>query len=378
MLLKRKNKRLEVFYKAQAFLVMTLSSLGFTAGLGLVRIWGDEANLAEILNYQSSITLLSFMLQLGYRASLRKYYYEGYERTVSISHDFFYLFVVFSAMCSYVIQYYIGANLYLVSSFVVAYLTFLQTQAVIKKDLKSQLYSALGNFFICSVAGLGVVLLSIENFYIFEGVALFILLFFPRNINIRKVLARRVLIMEILIRSQSYQIGSMMIMLMVFVLTQSVIHEYSNSKEIVAFADVQLVSGLLTLMFGQTLVLFEKKLYTAKIARYLVFLRMSLFIAGVSGIASLFFSYLHGVSFLLLFVFLIILNSRVLVGYVIQYTDKNRSLINVIAIALSIMYGAYYFSILGEGLIYQIVPVVFVLIVGGYLLYPAKRELNVK
>lgn len=376
MTMKKSNKRLEVFYKAQAFLVMTLSSLGFTVGLVFVRLWGEEENLADILNYQSSVTLLSFILQLGYRASLRKFYYEGYERIVSISHDFFYIFIVVSALCSYVIQYYTGINLYLVSSLVVAYLTFLQTQAVIKQDLRAQVYSALGNFFICAVAGMGVVLLSIENFYIFEGFSLFILFLFPRSLNVRKVFARRSLIAEILIRSQSYQIGSMMIMLMVFVLTQSVIHKYSNSKVIVAFADVQLVSGFLTLIFGQTLVLFEKKLYVIESARYFVFLRMLLFIAGVSAIASLLFSYLHGVNFYLLFVFLIVLNSRVLIGYVIQYADNNRMLINVMAIALSLIYGAYYFSMLGEGLIYQIIPVILVLTVGCYLLYPAKREVK--
>lgn len=370
------NKRLELFYKAQAFLVMTLSSLGFTAGLAFVRVLGEESDLSDVLNYQSSITLLSFVLQLGYRASLRKYYYEGYTRVVDVSHDFFYLFVVISASVAYLIQYYIQVNLYIVSSLVVAYLTFLQTQAVVRQKLLPQLCSAIGNFFICVAAGIGVVVFSIDDYYIFEAFALFVLIFFSRNVSFRRLYMRRAIVIDILVKSQSYQIGSLMIMLMVFVLTQSVIHRYSDSNVIVAFADIQLISGLLTLVFGQALVLFEKNLYGAESAKYTVFLQISIFIAAVSALASVLFAVFHGVDFNLLLVFIIILNSRVLLGYVIQYVDNNRRLINLIAIAMSALYSIYYMFMVGEYLDLQIIPVLFVLMVGGYMMRPISREKN--
>ena len=369
-------KNLTSFYKLNAYLIMTLSSLGFSFGIIITRMYGETTELSEVLRFQSIVALASFILQLGYRASLRKYYYNGYKKIVSVSHDFFYIFIIFSACMVLFVEFLYGTNFFIVSSLAVAYLTFLQTQAVVEKNICKQLFCALGNFVICSSCGVALSFLFIENFIYIELFAFGVILLFFRSVNLKKVYNRRSVVLKILYLSQSYQIGSFMIVLMVFIVIQSVVTKHSETDLVIYLADAQLISGFLVLFIGQLLILFERILYNDENINYKIYVCTCAVILLISMLVSWGYSLIQSTSFYNIILFMIILNSRFILGYIVQYVKYYRASFNFLAVFIIGIYFVYYSFYLGDFLYLQLSPPVLIMLFGFFVLSPSSKKNN--
>lgn len=361
--------------KCRTFVLLTLSSLGFSLGLVLVRLFGDEAMLPKVLSFQSTVVLLSFILQLGSRAALRVHFYGYRHRLVGISEDFVYLLQIPLAILGVVYVVYFNGQIYLATSCALALTTLRLTLSVARESPREQLIYSSANFLLCLS---GSILFLLESDYLdadvlIEVLSLLVIVLSYKKIHIPTVLRRRKAIYLILYKAQSYQLGSGVVALMVFVLTQSMILIYENTTTIVAYADVQIASGFLTLFLGQTLLMFEARLYKDSAARIKVFGCMLLLHVSTVCLFSLLVSSLYQVGFSVVFVASFILSSRVTLGFITQYTVLGRRWLNAFFVSAAIFYSAYYLFFLKTFVGAQLVPVMLFIILGCGLFWREKK-----
>jgi len=236
-----------VVYKAKVFTLLILSSLGFSVGLVLARMSGDESLLPKVLNYQSVVVLSSFVLQLGCRAALRMHFYNNRHRLVEITESFLYMLLFPLMLIGIFFEVYFDIYIYIASSSAMAFITLKLTLSVARNSLRVQFLYATINFTLCVVGSLFFIFEteSISANLMIEISAVFIMMTACGKANFSGVRRRLKAIFAIVYRAQSYQLGAGVISLMVFCLTQSMILGYSNSTVMVAFADTQIGSGFL-------------------------------------------------------------------------------------------------------------------------------------
>jgi len=361
--------------KFKAFFLLILSSLGFSVGLVLARLNGDESLLPKILDFQSVVVLVSFVLQLGSRAALRVHHYNNRHRLVNVSEDFLYLLLVPLSVLGLFFETYFDRGFYIVASCALTLVTLRLALSVARQDLKAQFKYTVVNFLLCISGSLFFIVEvgGIRPDILIELLSLLIILTLYEKIDISIVIKYRKAIFSIFYKAQSYQFGSGAISFMVFVLTQSMILNYSDSIVMVAYTDIQIASGFLTLFIGQALLLFESKLYAEDEARLKVFggiLLLQIFLAILfSSIVCL----VYEVSFSLMFVISFILSSRVVLGYIVQYAAGKRLWLNLFFCLLLMFYLTYYLFFLGNDIEFQIVPV-FLFVTFGCCLFWVRRQ----
>ena len=135
--------------KALTLTILFLSALGFSIGLFLVRVFGSVDAVENVLVYQSTIALLAFVLQCGFRASLRSSIYKNRKKIVHFAQIYLILFLVIISMLGVLFELIYSAIYFVSASCVLAVVTLKFTLSV-AMDLKRDqiIYGAL-NFVIC-------------------------------------------------------------------------------------------------------------------------------------------------------------------------------------------------------------------------------------
>lgn len=360
--------------KFKSFFLLLLSALGFSLGLLLARITGNNELLPVILNFQSTVVLLSFILQLGFRASLRIHLYHNRSRLVKLCEEFLYRMLLFCAFIGFFLELYFDIKIYIASSAALAYITLKLTLSVARENLRKQFFYTILNFYLCfSGAVFFLVVNDIGSASLLIETSAFITLALFCRKTVGSI-TRKNIIYSILYRAQSYQLGSGVISLIVFILTQSMITTYTNDIVMVAFSDAQIASGFISLLIGQCLLLFEVKLYKNNGARIHLFFTLMLLQFIVVFILAISMHNFYLVDFYLFFVVNFILTSRVLLGYLVQYVIQGREYLNMLCTALLLYFCVYYFLYLKENVYVHILPVLTFIFVGTYLLIKEKKN----
>lgn len=354
--------------------LLFLSALGFSLALLIARVYGHEGILYHTLNFQSTITLIGFILQMGFRASLRMHIHKNRVRIVVILESMLILSLLLFSFVGLFFEIIISKYYFISASSALAVLTLKLTLSVAREDKRKQLYYTVGNFFLC-LNGVFIYILFepdiLMSNFILELVSLIILLlvyiFDSKKIIIDKSNIK--LFTTVLANSQSFQLGSGFIFFAIYILTQVVLFSYAGKEELLVFADMQILSGGLVLLIGQILLIVESKIYKNIAIR----LKLLLFIISIQALFVIFvgaiFYYIYNVSLGFILTILFVLTSRVSVGYIVQYINEYRYVLVRILFALMTFLGFIYYHKESLLLEVQLIPCITFLTLGTYLIY---------
>jgi hypothetical protein len=354
-----------------------------------VRLYGNDESLSSLLLLQSNVVLLSFIFQMGVRASIRLSVYSNKIILSKIFIKIFEALMLVIGLVGIVIEWLWGVSYYVTLSALVALTTVELSFVVARGKSKSIATWSSANFLATFYPGM--IMLHSGSFLgykynannLIEYIALIYLVFvflFLTLGHIKKSFKRISSFIIFIIRSQSYQIGGANSVLMVFFLIQSSVSLLSNTDGMDVYADIQVVSGLFVLLLSKAMMLLEKKLYYGKINKLLVFsilLTVILLISIFSAVYALFYT---ETTWLIFFIAAFCLNSRIAWGAIVQYLDGARQYVNIISV-LAILYYTYnYFFVDKVFWIWSVIGlVVLQLTLGVFLIiYYEKKSLRNK
>lgn len=361
--------------KLVSFISLIFSSLGFTLGLLLIRFFSDHQSLVYIINLQSTVVFLSFILQFGLRAAIRQHIYRQRLRLANVSEKSLHYILALLSIVMFLIEYFYNEYFYFCLSSLLTLVTLKLTTNVAKNNVFSIIKFSGLNFFV-AISGSCFILYfnSIEyaNFSL-ECISLVAIILTIKIKDAALCLKHKVSICRIYCKAQSYQLGSSVIALFVFSLSQTAIIQFTVSDELSAYSDALIASGFLVLLLGKMLLLFEKKLYQDKAKHFYFFSLIVVAQVSFTAVFSLALSIIYNVNFLTSFVVVFILLSRIPVGYIVQYVNNNRFLLNILSSGAFLFYLAFYmFDFKNININYQIFPVVLYLAAGFLLFYKSK------
>lgn len=364
------------FYKFISLGSLILSSLGFTTGVVLIRGFSSSESLSYIINLQSIVVFTSFLLQLGLRAALRGHLYNGRERLVKAAYESLYVFLLAIACLGVVFEILLDEFLYISLSCLLAIVTLKLTLAVARGETSEIITFSVLNFIVSS--GSAFVLITIQDLTIIdkaiELISLLVLILLYRKMELKKVLRLRLYLLKVYWKAQSFQLGSCVIALFIFLLNQSAVAQL-DGEHLNAYSDALILSGFLVLLIGKVLLLLERKFFHSGEKLYFLYVLLVVGQSVISAIVSYILSVLYQMSWGIIFTILFVLLSRTTAGYLVQFTKKKRSTLNFVSGALFLSYVSLYligFKDLSIG--YQLIPVLLYLSLGFLFL---RRKPNV-
>jgi hypothetical protein len=358
--------------KLVVFIVLIVSSVGFSVGLVLAKVLGDETIVTKIVNFQSIVVFFSFILQLGTRSALRLHYYKNRQRLVALVEQSLYVFLILVCFLGGAYELYTGNIAYIIFSSTLAFVTLKLTLTIARNDFRGQVLYTIQNLILCVS---GSIFYLIEPFLfsadvMLETSSLLILVLNYHKIKYTLIYKKRRSLASIFLTAQSYQLGSGVIAIMVFVLVQGALLKYSNTDVMLAFADIQIAAGFIVLLMGQALLVCERRLYKEQQIKFKVFCIMLMLQTIITcGIASVLYG-IYGGDVFLLFVLSFLLSSRVVLGYIVQYVSSNNSRrsMNKFFIIVLGLYATYFYNFMHLPVVVQLFPVLFFILLGFILI----------
>lgn len=346
---------------------LIFGALGFSVGILTIRIFSDESSLAFILNLQSMVVFISFLLQMGLRAALRAQIYKGrllLARTTEKSLQFFLLLISIIAISGEIIYgefYYIGL------SSLLAIVTLRLGFNVAEGNPKAIFFNSLATFFIAVSSS--VILIIVNKQFItnciIELVALFFIIITSYPFKLKKIYIKKKSILRVYWLAQSYQLGAGMISLFMFLLTQSALTNLTSENQLVAYSDALIIGGLLVMLLGKALLLLERKLYAEENNHLLIFTSLIFGQLVISILTSYILHVIYGVGLVLYFSILFVLLSRLSVGYVVQYVSKCRGVLNRLSVLYLLLYSTFIFIDIEKfEIVYQALPLLIFILLG--------------
>lgn len=324
-------------YRWLHFFYLILSSLGFLASITLIRFFSSENKLNLMLDIQSSAVLYSFFLQMGYRSSFRNYFFNN--RIYDINVAKFYierLLLLFSMMSLFFFDY-------LSYSCFFAVLT-IRLSISIAECRQVERYCVL-IFLVCFIPSL-FIFYDIELFYleILSFFCLFFLILFD-SVTISSSKYNFNVFLSTLVDSQSYQVGGLVSIFSTYYLAQTFVNVEQDDGVLSTYADLQVLCGVFVLLIGKIILIFEGRLYSDRKVRLKFYFSSCLLLIFFSLALSLFFYFFDGRDFYLVLFISFVLLSRVLMGYVVQYSSSN-----VFALfCFSSLFSFYYLALIFSG-----------------------------
>lgn len=361
--------------KLLSLLILILSSLGFSVGIVAIRIYSDSDSLAYIINLQSIVVFSSFILQLGLRAAIRVQIYNRRLRLAKITYDSLYIILACLSIVGFLVEFYLNTYLFISLSSLLAIVTLSLTMSVAKNTFYSIILLSLLNFLVAFCSAF--ILLVVDNIeltsILVELISIFVFITMHRAIDWKRLYRYRLKIIMVYWNAQSYQLGSCVVALFIFLLTQSAVVQFEGNA-LNAYSDALILSGFLVLALGKGMLLIEKKLYNSGDKKYSLYIFLIAMQVLVSAIFSSIISYIYNISWVLMLSVVFVLLSRTTAGYIIQYVEGNRNVLNYISgfffVGYSLVYTLGFKSI---DVSYHILPVVIYLFV-GLLLFRSNRK----
>lgn len=180
MLVSITGKLLFLRGRLSTLLLLFLSALGFSLGLLIARLHGSEAVLYNVLNFQSTVTLFGFFLQMGFRASLRFHVHENRPKLVSTLESMLTLLLLLLSVVGLFFEFISGEYYFLSASSVLAVVTLKLTLSVARESKRKQLCYTFTNLFICFMGSFFYIVLKDDvllSGFIIELVSVLILIF---------------------------------------------------------------------------------------------------------------------------------------------------------------------------------------------------------
>ncbi|ATG76503.1 hypothetical protein [Pseudoalteromonas sp. 1_2015MBL_MicDiv] len=362
--------------KIISFFSLVFSSLGFTSGILLVRAFSNHESLSQVINLQSIVVFSSFILQFGLRAALRGHIYNGRIRLAQLSERSLHYILALCSILVFFIEYLYGLYFYFCLSSLIALVTLRLTINVAKNNFLSIFKFSALNFFV-AIVGSVCILIFDEIEYANITIELFSLLIIIFTVKLNSFfycLKYKTSLLKVYFDAQSFQLGSCVIALFIFLLSQTAIVQFSNSNQLSAYSDALIVSGFLVLLLGKLLLLFERKLYQENAKHLRFFIIMILSQTILASFFSLILSKVYSVSFLISFTVVFILLSRIPIGYIVQYEKENRFLLNVVSGLFFIGYICFYmFGFKSLDITLHILPVIIFMLFGLFLFWRARN-----
>ena len=166
--------------------------------------------------------------------------------------------------------------------------------------------------------------------------------------------------------SQSFQLGSGVIFLMIYSIIQYVVLHYSDGPEVLLLADIQLIAGGLALLTSQLLLVFERGIYKQTSIRLRIFGYLTVIQLGCVVFLCFYAYCFYSFDIWYPIVIAFILTSRTSLGYIVQYINKGRVYLNFM-FATFLVYLLYLNLIPNQlSIIYQMLPAAIGL-AAGYL-----------
>lgn len=305
------------------FSLLILTATGFSFGLLYARLFSAEVILSEVIRLQSYVVFLSFFLQLGYRAAIRKYIYSSRLHLAKLMQSFLYLFLLSCAIVGLAVEYFLDSYHFIALSSLMAWLTFKFTIAVsLNNDKEFVLYGI--SVFLCAlIPSISISFFRYNSSFLyfyqeFFSVIVLLVLIFSMEFKKSYRLRGRVLF-KTLLESHYYQIGSGVMYMIVFMLAQSIISGSYDIEHLKAYTDIQIMSGFFVLFTGKLLLLYEKTIFFDKSVRFKVFLLLVFLVLTVALLTAFILSNFGSASLVYLIVICFVLLSRPVMGYVVQY-----------------------------------------------------------
>lgn len=356
--------------KLTSFVVLLFSSIGFSFGAVVIRLFSDGDALAYIINLQSMVVFGSFILQFGLRAASRVHIYNGRPQMTKLASDLLHVILCLLAIIGLALEIYTEKYIYVSLSSLLAMVTLRLTISVAKNITTSIINLSMLNFLVAS--GSSLILLAIGDqvkaTIVIEAASAAGLLFMINGIKLQNIFRFRQLLVLMFLRAQSYQLGSCVIALFIFLLTQSAVSQLEGVA-LSAFSDALILSGFLVLLLSKTLLLVERKLYSKEANKLSLFTFLIAMQVLVSIIFSVLLHSIYGVGITLMFTLLFVLLSRTTAGYIVQYVEVNRNVLNYVS---SIFFVVYFFAFFLElksiDISLHVIPVIIFLSIGAFLL----------
>ena len=347
-----------------------MSSLGFSLGAVFIRFFSDTISLAFIINLQSIVVFSSFILQFGLRAALRVHIYSGRLLLAKRSSESLYVLMLLISLLGFFIEVYIDTFYFISLSCLLSIVTLKLTISIAKNTFRTIFGYSLLNFIVTISSSLLVILIKDLKFssYIIEISSITLLLLLYSSINWRALLRHFRKILKVYWGAQSYQLGSCVVALFVFLLTQTAVVQFKGD-DLIAYSDALILSGLLVMLIGKAMLLFEKNIYGSEDNQYALYVFILCLQICICAVFSTFLYFYYNVSWTIMFSVIFVLLSRTSAGYVVQYVEKNRWLLNIVSGIFFILYALVYFTNLKElNIGYHFYPVFVYLLIGFLLL----------
>ncbi|MBG0843054.1 hypothetical protein [Ectopseudomonas toyotomiensis] len=351
--------------KVLAFLLLILSSLGFSCSLLLVRVVGNKADLAYLIDFQSILVILSFILQFGFRACLRYEYFCNHKLLVARAESLLIFFLAAMSCCSLVLSFF-SSNYFFATSALLAVLTLRQGLAVAAQNLREQAKYAVCVFVLCC-SGVVLVFLPFDAWLkdlIFEilSAGVLVLMTCLGRFKVHDLIKKSWIFYYFFLRSQGFQLGSGLGYFFGFILAQTVVSNYASSSVIESYADVQLIAGVVSLFAGKFVMLIEGRFYEKGANNFFIFALLLFLCGGVSLLISFGLWLYHEVDFWLLYFMCSILLSRFLIGFLVQYVERRNSVFYLFLVMVLMLQLVLYFF---EGSIFMQYTVSVLVVVAG-------------
>lgn len=347
-----------------------MSSLGFSIGVVFIRFFSDTTSLAFIINLQSIVVFSSFILQLGLRAALRVHIYSGRLLLARRSSESLYILLLFISLLGFFTEVYIDTFYFIALSCLLSIVTLRLTISIAKNNFRTIFGYSFLNFIVTISSSLLVILIKDLNFssYIIEISSILLLLLLYSPIKWKALLRHFGKILKVYWGAQSYQLGSCVVALFVFLLTQTAVVQFKGD-DLIAYSDALILSGLLVMLIGKAMLLFEKNIYGSEGNQYGLYVFILCLQICICFLFSTFLYFYYNVSWTIMFSVIFVLLSRTSAGYIVQYVEKNRRLLNIVSGVFFVLYTSVYLTDLKELSIgYHFFPVFVYLLIGFLLL----------
>lgn len=364
------SKRAFIFY------FLLFSSLGFSVGIIVVRVFLDNDALSYILNLQGIVVFTSFILQFGLRASLRVSIYKNRVRLADVSEQSLYFILVVFGTVALLFEFILSKTLFFCLSSLLAIVTLRLTLSVARNKTLLIYFFSVVNFAVA--VGSSIILLIFRDFEIsgkvIEVFSLLGIFLMYKKIYLKNILRYKKVVLLVYFKAQSYQLGSGVIALFVFLLNQSVVAQFKDKEYLSAYSDAVILSGFLVLLVGKGMLLFERRFYEYGSNKLIFYSFMIVFQSFLSLVFLVFVSFFYEFYDFIFFVVVFVLLSRSTAGYIVQYVETKRNILNLFSLVFFVGYVFIYcFYFKYVSVYFHIYPVIFYLFIGFLLFFYEKK-----
>lgn len=359
------------------FAFLVVSALGFSLSIVVVRLWGDTERLSTLLLLQSNVVLLSFVFQLGVRASIRLSVYRNRLALSKAYVNIFEVLMLVVGAAGVVTEWLWGMDYYVALSTLVSLTTVELSFAVANGKSKSIAIWSSSNFLATFYPGMMMLYGETAFGYkydantLIECIALLCLVFvflFVTVGQIRKSFKKIRIFLKFIVSSQSYQVGGANNVLMVFFLIQSSVALLNHTDGMNAYADIQVISGIFVLLLSKAMMLYEKNLYYYNKDKLFLFSSLLVIIFLISTSLAIYAHFSTKSPWLTLFAVAFCLNSRIAWGAIVQYLDGARRYVNAISVSALIFYLANFLMVDRVFWVWSVMGLVVLQLVIGVIL----------